>query len=170
MASNYYEILDVSKDADNKVICEAYKKMALKWHPDKNLDKIDEANQRFLEISQAYQVLSDSNKRLKYDQGQMDYNDLSDDDDGEYGMFFEFINPEMLFQHFFEHLEQRHLRNRQYFINQRDDTRNRRGNDRRHKKEDCENHFKNECHTRMVNGKQWMTKTSYEDGNKIVTR
>lgn len=174
-ANNYYEILNVPHDANNKTICEAYKKMALKWHPDKNPDNKEEANQRFLEISQAYQVLSDDNKRMRYDQGHMDHDnhDFSDDDDEFFGDFFEFISPEILFRHFFEHLDRRGFRPRQYFNNERDDNRNKRRGDadgRQHKKDDFKNHFVDECHTRMVNGKQWMTKTSYENGNKIVTR
>lgn len=182
MAANYYEILNVQKDASNNVICEAYKKMALKWHPDKNPDNVAEANQRFQQISQAYQVLSDEHKRLKYDNSHMDYHDFSDDEDDEYdGSFFEFVKAEVLFRHIFEQFEQRAFR--RYFNEQRYDKRNPRkcngkgADDRRKEKDcdrrkekDCDEDREEKCHTRMVNGKQWMTKTYYENDVKIVAR
>ncbi len=64
---DYYEILGVSKGADEGEIKKAYRKMALKYHPDKNPgDK--EAEEKFKEAAEAYEVLSDSNKRARYDQ------------------------------------------------------------------------------------------------------
>jgi molecular chaperone DnaJ len=64
---DYYEILGVSKNADEGEIKKAYRKMALKYHPDKNPgDK--EAEEKFKEAAEAYEVLSDSNKRARYDQ------------------------------------------------------------------------------------------------------
>ncbi|MHC1588296.1 MAG: molecular chaperone DnaJ, partial [Methermicoccaceae archaeon] len=66
MASkDYYEILGVSRDADANEIKRAYRKLALKYHPDKNPSK--EAEERFKEISEAYAVLSDPEKRAYYD-------------------------------------------------------------------------------------------------------
>lgn len=63
---DYYEILEVSREADAKQIKQAYRRMALKYHPDRNPgDKSSE--QRFKEVSEAYQVLSDSQKREMYD-------------------------------------------------------------------------------------------------------
>jgi chaperone protein DnaJ len=64
----YYEILDVPKDADDETIRKAYRKLALKWHPDRNRDNQEEANQKFQEINKAYNVLSDARKRQIYDQ------------------------------------------------------------------------------------------------------
>ncbi|CDR33522.1 Chaperone protein DnaJ [Criblamydia sequanensis CRIB-18] len=65
--SDYYEILEVSKDANAADIKKSYRKLALKYHPDKNPgDK--EAEKKFKEISEAYEVLSDENKRRLYDQ------------------------------------------------------------------------------------------------------
>lgn len=67
MAKDYYKILGVSKSADSDEIKKAYRKLALKYHPDKTKgDK--ESEQRFKEANEAYQVLSDSTKRQQYDQ------------------------------------------------------------------------------------------------------
>lgn len=67
MAKDYYAILGVGKDADTDTIKKAYRKLALKYHPDKNPgDK--QAEERFKEITEAYAVLSDADKRRQYDQ------------------------------------------------------------------------------------------------------
>ena len=64
---DYYELLGVKKDATAEVIKKAYRKLAVKYHPDKNAgDK--QAEERFKEISEAYAVLSDAEKRKQYDQ------------------------------------------------------------------------------------------------------
>ncbi|PIY80289.1 MAG: molecular chaperone DnaJ [Candidatus Pacebacteria bacterium CG_4_10_14_0_8_um_filter_42_14] len=65
---DYYEILGLAKGAKAAEIKSAYRKMALKWHPDKNADNKEEAEKRFKEINEAYQVLSDEKKRQTYDQ------------------------------------------------------------------------------------------------------
>lgn len=63
---DYYEVLGVPRDASNDVIKKAYRKLAVKYHPDKNPgDK--EAEEKFKEAAEAYDVLSDSEKRAKYD-------------------------------------------------------------------------------------------------------
>ncbi|XP_047988103.1 dnaJ homolog subfamily B member 6 isoform X1 [Leguminivora glycinivorella] len=64
---DYYRVLGVTKVATDTEIKKAYRKLALKWHPDKNPDNADEANRKFKEISEAYEVLSDENKRKLYD-------------------------------------------------------------------------------------------------------
>lgn len=64
---DYYEVLGVSKNADEAEIKKAYRKMALKYHPDKNPDD-KEAEEKFKEAAEAYEVLSDPQKRSRYDQ------------------------------------------------------------------------------------------------------
>ncbi len=64
---DYYEVLGLSKSATEAEIKKAYRKMALKYHPDKNPgDK--EAEEKFKEAAEAYEVLSDANKKARYDQ------------------------------------------------------------------------------------------------------
>ena len=64
---DYYEVLGVSKDATKDEIRKAYKKLALKWHPDKNPENKKEAEEKFKEIAEAYSVLSDPDKKKEYD-------------------------------------------------------------------------------------------------------
>lgn len=64
---DYYEVLGVSKDASKQDIKKAYRKMALKYHPDHNPGDKD-AEEKFKEAAEAYSVLSDDDKRAKYDQ------------------------------------------------------------------------------------------------------
>lgn len=63
---DYYEILGLKKDATKADIKSAYRKMALKFHPDKNKEK--DSEEKFKEINEAYQVLSDEKKKQAYDQ------------------------------------------------------------------------------------------------------
>ena len=62
MGKNYYDILGVDRIASEQDIKKAYKKMALKFHPDKNKDP--GAEEKFKEIAEAYDVLVDTDKRL----------------------------------------------------------------------------------------------------------
>jgi len=64
---DYYEVLGVDKSATEIEIKKAYRKMALKYHPDKNPDN-KEAEEKFKEAAEAYEILSDSQKRQRYDQ------------------------------------------------------------------------------------------------------
>ena len=85
--TDYYKILGVNKSSSHDEIKKAYRKLAMKWHPDKNKDNKDEANKKFKEISEAYQILGDENKRKSYDiNGNMDFSNMN------------FVNPEDLFK------------------------------------------------------------------------
>lgn len=93
---SYYDILGVPKDADAKKISSAYKQLAKKWHPDKNLDNQQEAAEKFKEIAEAYEILSNPEKREIYDtRGKQG---LSDN-----GMEF---NPEDFFKNLFGHVQE----------------------------------------------------------------
>ena len=70
---DYYEVLGVSKDATEKDIKKAYRKLAFKYHPDKNPDNKKEAEEKFKEVNEAYSVLSDPDKRRQYDMGGFDF-------------------------------------------------------------------------------------------------
>lgn len=63
----YYEELGLQRDANDGDIKTAYRKLALRWHPDKNPDSLEEAKERFQLIQQAYEVLSDPQERSWYD-------------------------------------------------------------------------------------------------------
>ena len=62
-----YEILDVERDADDACIKKAYRKQAIRWHPDKNPNNKEEAERVFKEVTNAYEVLSDPDERKWYD-------------------------------------------------------------------------------------------------------
>ena len=61
-SNDYYEILGCNRNDDDNVLKKAYRKLAVKWHPDKNPDN-DEATKNFQKISEAYATLSDKKKR-----------------------------------------------------------------------------------------------------------
>lgn len=82
-SNNYYDILGVNINSSNNTIKNAYKKLAMKYHPDKGGDP-----EKFKKISEAYEVLSDSNKKKIYDQGDMSHNLRG---------FNEFMDPNELF-------------------------------------------------------------------------
>ena len=65
MGKDYYRMLGIAKGASEEDIKKAYRKMALKYHPDKN--KSPGAEEKFKEIAEAYDVLSDSKKKEVYD-------------------------------------------------------------------------------------------------------
>ncbi|CAH9098845.1 unnamed protein product [Cuscuta epithymum] len=82
-----YGVLGLNKECSASELRSAYKKLALKWHPDRcsargNSKSVEEAKKKFQAIQQAYSVLSDTNKRFLYDVGVYDF----EDDDDENGM------------------------------------------------------------------------------------
>src|ERR1700754_965126 len=64
---DYYETLGVNKDAPDEDVKKAYRKLAMKWHPDRNPDN-PKAEEHFKEAKEAYEMLSDPQKRAAYDQ------------------------------------------------------------------------------------------------------
>ncbi|GIY76731.1 dnaJ homolog subfamily B member 3 [Caerostris darwini] len=111
---DYYSALELSRNATSQEVRQAYRKLALKWHPDKNLDKKEEAERKFKEINEAYEVLSDEKKRKIYDQYGKEgldgggkrmrrHHGRADSAfDPEFSFFqFSFRNPEDVFREFF---------------------------------------------------------------------
>ena len=68
MAKDYYGVLGVPRNASDREIKKAYRKLAMKYHPDRNSGKEEWANEQFKEINEAYGVLGDPQKRKQYDQ------------------------------------------------------------------------------------------------------
>ncbi|KAH0692068.1 hypothetical protein KY285_019165 [Solanum tuberosum] len=67
MSVDYYKTLKVSRNASEEDLKKSYKRLAMKWHPDKNSENMKEAEAKFKQISEAYDVLSDPQKRQIYD-------------------------------------------------------------------------------------------------------
>jgi len=71
MSKDYYNILGIDKNASEDDIKKAFRKLSLKWHPDRHANDSEkekkEAEEKFKEIAEAYGVLSDPEKRSKYD-------------------------------------------------------------------------------------------------------
>ncbi|XP_054007241.1 dnaJ homolog subfamily B member 3 isoform X3 [Hylaeus anthracinus] len=108
MMVDYYKILEVQRTASSGDIKKAYRKLALRWHPDKNPENLDESNKKFKEISEAYEVLIDEKKRRVYDQYgkeglQMPGNKRRHDDDFDprFANTFVFRDPAEVFREFF---------------------------------------------------------------------
>ena len=66
MSQDYYQVLGIDRNADDATIKKAYRKLAMKYHPDRNPDD-KEAEEKFKELGEAYEVLSDADKRAAYD-------------------------------------------------------------------------------------------------------
>ncbi|KAK4423464.1 DnaJsubfamily B member 8 [Sesamum alatum] len=79
---SYYAVLGVRTDASDEEIRRAYRKLAMRWHPDKwtrSPSLLGEAKQKFQQLQEAYSVLSDTRKRMLYDTGLYDRDDEEDD-------------------------------------------------------------------------------------------
>ena len=101
---DFYEILGVKKDATKDEIRKAYKKLALKWHPDKNPENKKEAEEKFKEIAEAYSVLSDPDKKKEYDNRDSIPNfenfKFTNDDFDPFSMFNDFFKSDNDFANF----------------------------------------------------------------------
>ncbi|XP_073329098.1 dnaJ homolog subfamily B member 2 isoform X2 [Pagrus major] len=103
---DYYNVLGVSKTATEDDIKKAYRKLALKWHPDKNPDNKDEAEKKFKEVAEAYEVLSDKSKRDEYDRYGKDRTRPPGSSTSSFssdfpGFTFTFRSPDEVFKEFF---------------------------------------------------------------------
>ncbi|XP_077011616.1 dnaJ homolog subfamily B member 3-like isoform X2 [Tamandua tetradactyla] len=101
---DYYEVLAVPRQASALAIKKAYRKLALKWHPDKNPENKEEAEKTVKQVAEAYEVLSDSKKRGVYDR----YGEAGANGGGCSGPFedpfeyvFAFRDPADVFREFF---------------------------------------------------------------------
>jgi len=74
MAKEFYRILEISENATQEEIKSAYRKLALKYHPDKNPNNQEEAKEKFQEVSRAYEILGDEERRKRYDNGETEFN------------------------------------------------------------------------------------------------
>lgn len=118
---DFYRVLNVAKTSSETDIKKSYRKLALKWHPDKNPNNKKEAEKRFKEIAEAYEILSDKKKRDVYDRygldglkqhnaggrqhTDFDYDSFGSGFGGGFGrrggFHFEFKNPDDIFREFF---------------------------------------------------------------------
>ncbi|XP_008054744.2 dnaJ homolog subfamily B member 6 [Carlito syrichta] len=101
---DYYEVLGVRRHASPEDIKKAYRKLALKWHPDKNPENKEEAERKFKQVAEAYEVLSDAKKRDIYDKyGKEGLNGggVGSHFDSPFEFGFTFRNPEDVFREFF---------------------------------------------------------------------
>lgn len=100
-SKDYYDVLGINKDATEKEIKNAYKKLARIWHPDKNIHQKELAQEKFKEISEAYQVLSDPEKRDTYDKiGTVNLEEMNNFN--KHYRDFNFVSPDDLFRDLFK--------------------------------------------------------------------
>ncbi|XP_037655150.1 dnaJ homolog subfamily B member 6-like [Choloepus didactylus] len=102
---DYYEVLGMQRHASPEDIKKAYRKLALKWHPDKNPENKEEAERKFKQVAETYEVLSDAKKRDIYEK----YGKEGLNGGGGGGSYFDspfefgftFRNPDEVFREFF---------------------------------------------------------------------
>ena len=103
MSTNYYDVLNISKSATAADIKKSYRKLALEWHPDKNPEQQEIATTKFKQISEAYEILSDDEKRKLFDDKK-----LSNNTQIYRPFYFNFRDPNVVFKEFFQgHSSQR---------------------------------------------------------------
>ncbi|XP_057562284.1 dnaJ homolog subfamily B member 8 [Hippopotamus amphibius kiboko] len=103
--ANYYQVLGVQAGASPEDIKKAYRRLALRWHPDKNPDNKEEAEKRFKQVSEAYEVLSDSKKRSLYDRAGCGSWRAGGPCSSPFHSGYTFRNPEDIFREFFGGLD-----------------------------------------------------------------
>ncbi|KAK2501629.1 hypothetical protein MC885_018254 [Smutsia gigantea] len=107
--ANYYQVLGVQSSASPEDIKKAYRKLALRWHPDKNPNNKEEAEKKFKQVSEAYEVLSDAKKHSLYDHAGCDSwqagGGASTPFNSPFDSGYIFRNPEDIFREFFGGLD-----------------------------------------------------------------
>ena len=99
---DYYDVLGVARDADASTLKRAYRKAAMKWHPDKHPNDAKAAAEKFQEIAEAYAVLGDPEKRRMYDRfGREGLKGMHGDSGASAGEFSMRVDPNELFAQFF---------------------------------------------------------------------
>ena len=96
--TDHYRVLGVARNASFQDIKKGYRRLAMKWHPDKNPDQKELAEQKFKEIAGAYQVLSDPQKRREYDMFGGSSNSSGGFRSGNFSFGAGFVNPFDLFR------------------------------------------------------------------------
>lgn len=91
----YYQVLELTKTCSAEEIKKGYRKLAVRWHPDKNQNNKEEATEKFKQINEAYEVLSDPTKRSSYDK-------YGHDGPSFKGSSFTYGRADDIFKHFFE--------------------------------------------------------------------
>lgn len=199
MPKNYYSILGVSPDASLNDIKKSFRKLALKWHPDKNVDNQEKANKIFKEITEAYEVLSDDNKRKMYNRRGMD--DLLNDrpgndaysrshqryynhnpfDIGLDNLNFSFREPEKVFREFFNMSTKvlddlfpgrnvNHSRFGSGFDSRLDNITNLMENSRISTANSEYSVKRKSINTKLINGKKYTTVKTSENGQEVVEK